>query len=108
MSKQLILQSRRISTSVTNEIYTIGKYTVCVDVFAGGGRYITVSRECEKYLPHITCNMDSYMNLKGFHVETTSYGGLLPEEIAKVINGLQEAKEVAEILTREFMKNKTE
>ncbi len=103
-TRQLKLTNRKNTDGVIREIYEIGKYTVCADLFAGGGIYITLEKEPDDYLPFIQCNSNSYGEILGFHVETTSYGSLSPEEIIKVIDGLKEAKEVAEILTEKFIK----
>ena len=41
----------------------------------------------------------------GFEVQTTSYGALPVDEVKKVIDGLNDAIEVVDILTKAFVKS---
>lgn len=87
----------------TLELYEIGMYTVRVVTHENGFKSITVGRiSRDRYLPEIYCRDDIDCNILGFDVQTTSYGALSVDEIKKVVAGLEEAMQVAEILNAEF------
>lgn len=88
------------------EISTIGSYSVKVVTYPDGTNYITVRKESrEEYLPDIYCRVnDDNGDVLGFEIQTTSYGALLPEEIKKMVEALNEAVEIVEILTKHFVK----
>ena len=69
-----------------------------------GTAYIQIRKEREEYLPEIYVIDDGEMHVFGFEIQTTSYGSLSAEETKKMIAGLNEAIEVVEILTKEFVK----
>lgn len=87
----------------TIEIYEIGRYTVRVITYENGFNSIAVSRASADYLPEIYCRDDSEGHVLGFIVQTTSYGAICPDEIRKVVAGLEEAAKVAEFLNMEFV-----
>lgn len=87
----------------TLEVYEIGRYTVRVATYESGFRNITVRNERDDYLPEIYCRDDIEGRVLGFDVQTTSYGAISPDEIRKVIAGLEEATKVAEFLNMEFV-----
>ena len=87
----------------TAEIYEIGRYTVKVVTYEGGFKHISVRTERDDYLPEIYCRDDIEGRVFGFEVQTTSYGAISPDEIRKVVAGLEEAAKVAEFLNMEFV-----
>lgn len=88
----------------TIEIYEIGRYTVTVFTYESGYRSISVRGDGTEYLPEIYSRDDYEGNVLGFDVQTTSYGALCVDEIRKVVAGLEEATQVAKILSAEFVK----
>lgn len=87
------------------ELYEIARYTVRVCTYESGYKSIDVREERADYLPTIYCiTNDDNGDVLGFKIQTTSYGSLPVEEIRKVISGLEEAIQAAEILTAEFVK----
>ena len=57
----------------------------------------------ENYIPEIYYQDDFYGEYKPeFKIQTTAYGTMNPDEIAKVITGYQEAMQAVEILTKNF------
>lgn len=88
------------------EISTIGNYSVKVVTYPDSSHYITVRKEVRsEYLPDIYCRVnDDNGDVLGFEIQTTSYGALLPEEIKKMIESLNEAVEVVETLEKHFVK----
>lgn len=87
----------------TIEVYEIGRYTVRVVAYESGFRSIDVRSGRDDYLPEIYCRDDIEGRVIGFDVQTTSYGAISPDEIRKVIAGLEEAAKVAEFLDMEFV-----
>lgn len=87
------------------EIYEIADYEVKVVIYEDGTKYITVRETRGGYVPTIYCRTnDDNGDILGFEIQTTSYGALSVEEISKLVNDLEEATQVAEILTAEFVK----
>lgn len=86
----------------TIEVYEIGRYTVRVVTYESGFRSIDIRSRRDDYLPEIYCRDDIEGRVIGFEVQTTSYGAISPDEIRKVIAGLEEAAKVAEFLNMEF------
>lgn len=88
------------------EVYEIGSYSVKVVTYPDGSHYITVRKEVgSDYLPDIYCRVnDDNGDVLGFEIQTTSYGALLPEEIKKMIESLNEAVEIVETLEKHFVK----
>lgn len=84
--------------------YEIGNYKVKALTYSWGRRVEVSSQSRERYLPDIYCRIDDEGEIVGFEVQTTSYGALPIEEVKKVIDGLNEAIEVVEILTKTFIK----
>lgn len=87
--------------------YEIGDYKVKAMTYSWGRRVEVGSLNRERYLPDIYCRTDDEGEIVGFEVQTTSYGALPIEEAKKVVDGLNEAIEVVEILTDRFV-NETE
>lgn len=87
------------------EIYEIGKYTVRKLIYSDGFSSIDIGRkERADYLPEIYCRDDIEGNILDFEIQTTSYGSLSAEETQKMIAGLEEAVEVVNILTDNFLR----
>ena len=84
--------------------YEIGNYQVKALTYSWGDRVEVRGTNKERYLPDIYCRTDDEGEIVGFEVQTTSYGALPADEIKKVIDGLNEAIEVVDILTKEFVK----
>lgn len=89
------------------ELYTIGKYEVCASTYGDGGKLVTVSinKFEHEFMPEI-CTRDNLFRgeIYGFEIQTTAYGSLNSDDIRKVIAGYNEALEVVEVLTKEFIK----
>lgn len=85
------------------ELYEIADYTVKVISRDCGLRWITIREGKKEYLPTIYCRDDMEGNVLGFEIQTTSYGSLPTDEIKKMVEALETAVEVAEILTKEFV-----
>ena len=85
------------------ELYEIADYTVKVVSHDCGLRWITIREHRSEYLPTIYCRDDMEGNVLGFEIQTTSYGSLPITEIKKMVEALEMAVEVAEILTKEFV-----
>ena len=85
------------------ETYRIGRYTVKLVRYIDGSIYIAVGKERADYLPEIYGRSNYEGTVLGFEIQTTSYGALSVEETKKMIDGLNEAIEVVEILTKEFV-----
>lgn len=96
-------------TSVKNiadkkvELYEIADYTVTVVSNDCGSRWITIRENKSEYLPAIYCRDDMEGNVLGFEIQTTSYGSLPTTEIKKMVEALEMAVEVVEILTEKFV-----
>lgn len=90
----------------TVNLYRIHDYDVSEHVYPDGTRlvHVTVHNTMNKYVPAIYVNDDLDGTVKGFEVQTTSYGSLPLEEINEYCSKLQAAAEIAELLTREFVK----
>lgn len=102
---ELRLEATKTVDNKQVEIYEIADYEVKVVIYEDGTKYITVREKRGEYLPRIYCRTnDDNGDILGFEIQTTSYGALSAEETAKVIDGLREAVEVVEILTKEFVK----
>lgn len=102
---KLMLEKSKEGEGRKYEHYTIGRYEIDLTTYASGNRYINtrIKRTDDRYIPEIYCRDDFEGHVLGFKIQTTSYGALSPEEIHKVIAGYNEALEVAEILTKEFV-----
>lgn len=102
---KLTLERSKESEGRKYEHYTIGRYEIDLTTYKSGNRYINtrVDREDNRYIPEIYCidNLDG--KILRFEIQTTSYGALNADEIKKVIAGYNEALEVVEILTKEFV-----
>lgn len=99
----------RLETTKTVEnkqvnIYKIGRYTVKQVVYQDSSFYMGVRAEKDDYLPAIYARDDLQCNVTGFEIQTTSYGALSAEETKKMVAALNEAVEVVEVLTAEFLK----
>ncbi len=101
---QLTLVETKEIGNRKRERYEIARYTVRVFTHESGYKSIDVRKGRDDYLPDIYCRTDIEGNALAFEVQTTSYGSLPADEIRKVIEGLEEAAQVAEILTAEFVK----
>lgn len=86
------------------EIYEIAKYTVRVTTYSDGSRHIDVREKRGEYIPAIYCRTNLTGDAIGFEIQTTSYGALPLDEMGKMVQALVEATTVAEILTKEFIK----
>lgn len=82
--------------------YEIGDYEVIARTYSWGRRVEVSTVNRERYLPDIYCRTDGG-EIVGFKVQTTSYGTLPVDEVKKVVDGLNEAIEVVEILTKAFV-----
>lgn len=82
--------------------YEIGNYKVKALTYSWGRRVEVGSVSRERYLPDIYSRTDDGGKIVGFKVQTTSYGALPVGEVKKVVDGLNEAIEVVEILTKTF------
>lgn len=102
---KLTLEKTRTTEDRRYDLYVIGKYEVCVTTFESGYRYIDtrVDRIDNRFIPEIYCRDDFEGHILGFEIQTTSYGALSADEIKQVIAGYNEALEVVEILTKEFV-----
>lgn len=98
-----LTETRKFGDKVL-ERHEIARYTVRVFTHESGYKSIDVRKDRDDYLPDIYCRDDLEGNAIAFEVQTTSYGSLPADEIRKVIAGLEEAAQVAEILTAEFVK----
>ena len=85
--------------------YEIGGYKVRALTYSWGKRVEVSSASKERYLPEIYCRTDDEGEILGFEVQTTSYGALPVDEVKKVIDGLNDAIEVVDILTKAFVKS---
>lgn len=85
------------------ELYEIADYTVKVVSHDCGLRWITIREHKSEYLPTIYCRDDMEGNVLGFEIQTTSYGSLPTAEIKKIVEALEMAVEVVEILTEKFV-----
>lgn len=82
--------------------YEIGNYKVKALTYSWGRRVEVSSLSRERYLPDIYCRTDDEGETVVFEVQTTSYGALPVDEVKKVVEGLNEAIAVVEILTKSF------
>lgn len=95
------------SLKATKKIYTCGRYSIERVEKEYSNRdeiildFVVSAREKYKYIPTIL--YDSW-DTKEFRIQTTSYGSLVPDEINKVIEGLQEAQEVVKTIKANLMK----
>lgn len=86
------------------DIYTVGNYTVYVNTYEGGRQCIDIEEKRDEYIPPIYTRTEIFGEISGFEIQTTSYGSIAVEEIKKMVAALNEAVEVVEILTKEFVK----
>lgn len=87
------------------DIYTVGNnYTVYVNTYEDGHLCVDIKEKRDEYVPLIYARSELFGELSGFEIQTTSYGSLSAEEIKKMVAALNEAVEVVEILTKEFVK----
>lgn len=87
--------------------YAAGRYQVRKVDHACGYTSIEVipTDRSDRYLPEIYARSNIEDNAPyAFEVQTTSYGALPTEELQKVIANLQEASEIAQALTKMFVK----
>lgn len=98
-----LTETKNVNDKVV-ELYEIARYTVKVVNHEWGYKSIAVKKGIGDYLPDIYCRDDIEGNVIAFEIQTTSYGSLETEEIKKMVAGLNEAVEVVEILTKEFVK----
>lgn len=84
------------------EIYKIAGYTVRKRTYSDGSRYITIDPDKLAYLPLIDCRTDMEGNILDFEIQTTSYGTLPTGEIKKMVEALETAVSVVEILKKTF------
>lgn len=82
--------------------YEIGNYKVKALTYSWGCRVEVGSLSRERYLPDIYSRTDDEGKIIRFEVQTTSYGALPVDEVKKVVDRLNEAIEVVEILTKAF------
>lgn len=90
-------------------IYDIGGYEVSYLRASKGAerteRICVDKTDFDRYLPTIYSTDDIFGNgKKGFEIQTTAYGAMSPAKIKEVVAGYEEALEVVEILTKEFIK----
>lgn len=89
--------------------FELGRYEVILDVTQWNDGKVTSDMEItsdwrEKYLPTIYYEK-KFTEPKGhFEIQTTSYGSMVPEDIDKVIAGLQEAQEAVKVLNKDIWK----
>jgi hypothetical protein len=102
---KLTLKETIKTTEEKYEIYEIGKYGVEVTTYENGDKYIRVfvTDRNDRYIPEIYCTINRKSKAIEFSIQTSSYGSLSADEIKQVIAGYNEALEVVEILTKEFV-----
>ena len=100
---KLTLTSTKTAEDKKIELYEIADYTVKVVSHDCGLRWINIRERKSEYLPTIYCRDDMEGNVLGFEIQTTSYGSIPTTEIKKMVEALEMAVEVAEILTKEFV-----
>ncbi len=103
---KLSLVKTAIVDGANLEVYKIADYTVHVSAYKNGRKFIIIRKKNNYYLPVIYCNTDMQGNVIGFGIQPTSYGILSIEKTKKMIIALEEAVKVAEVLTKEFVKEK--
>ena len=87
------------------ERYEIEDYEVKVNHLLGEVVVsVTKRSNNDRYLPSIIYRDDEDGNLEGFDIQTTSYGALSIDEIEKMVNSIEKAVKVVEILTEKFVK----
>lgn len=101
---ELKLETTKTVENKRVNIYKIGRYTIKQVVYQDDSFYMDVRAEKDDYLPAIYARDDLQCNVLGFEIQTTSYGALSVEETKKMVAALNEAVEVAEVLTAEFIK----
>lgn len=89
------------------KVYDIGNYKVTVDWEDGKIDDILAREDWRaEYVPEISLRgnrcWDDNKKLR-FEIQTVAYGAKEVEDIQKVIKGYEEALEVVEILTKEFL-----
>lgn len=98
-----LIKSRKFGNVIEN-IYECGGYIINYFFADNNGTREMKDLEIickEERMPEIT--YDSW-DTKEFRIQTTSYGSLVPDEINKVIEGLQEAQEVVKTIKANLMK----
>lgn len=106
MKLELIYQEAEQFETYTSEYkeYRIGHYTLFVEEAIGkqDGKRITtmfsIEADNDDYLPQLYYRKEEKVVL----VQTTAYGAKKPDEIRKIIQGYEEAVQVAETITKEF------
>lgn len=102
---ELVLKRERRGEGKTLKGYELGGYEVTVTTYDSGLQYINVRTDKQnRYQPEIYPREDMADNVIGFAIQTTSYGALRPDEIRKVIEAMEEAIEVVNVLTKAFVK----
>lgn len=102
---EMNLVEKKESCGKTREVYTIGSYEVIVVIFENCVNDIMVYAEDKRFVPSIyVCQSIFDDEIKGFEIQTTSYGALKSEEIKEVIKGYEEACEVVKVITERFVK----
>lgn len=104
---ELRLEATKTVDNKQMNFYKIGRYTVRQVVYQDGSFYMEVRAEKDDYLPAIYTRDDLQCNVLGFEIQTTSYGALSAEETKRMIAALNEAVEVAEVLTAKFVEKKS-
>lgn len=86
--------------------YKIGNYTVARTSISDEYVIINVTRNYKmRYLPDIIYFDEPFGNEHAeFKVQTTAYGAVTPNEVPQIIEGFEEAMEVAKVLNKRFGK----
>ena len=102
---ELVLRRNRRGEGRTLKTYDLGSYEVSAIIYDTGWHSIYVSTNgSNRYQPNIYTRDDLDGNIHGFVIQTTSYGAIPADQVRKVIEGLEEAAEVVDILTKEFVR----
>lgn len=102
---ELVIKGERKGEGKTMKAYELGSYSVSVVTYDEGWQSVCIKKnEDNRYQPSIFSRTDDEWKLTGFDIMTTSYGALQPDQIRKVIDGMEEAIQAVEILTKEFVK----
>lgn len=90
-----------------SEVYVIGSYEVIryIKTYENGEKYISYSFRCDdEFIPELFYQNNKWKNKENcFVISTTTYGALDAENIKKVVAGYEEALEVVETLTKQFL-----
>ena len=102
---EFVIKRNRRGEGKTLKGYELGSYQVSVITYDDGWHNVWIKTDnSNRYLPEIYPIDDMDGNVHGFRIQTTSYGALQPDQIRKVIEGMEEAIKAVEILTKEFVK----